>query len=213
MATFDTVAMPESRMRAWAMAALRDVVYAGAALAWSVAAFAVLVTGVTVTASLLVFVVGVLVWLGFAYAARWTTKVDRRLAGWQRDAPVAASYRRPDARGFAALLKTVTTDPQTWRDLGWLAVTSILGFALGVAVLTAAGIVLAFVSMPFWFWAISDPGALDGLTNLGAFTVDSLSEAFAVAAVGLALAPLALALARVGASAHAALAARMLGAR
>jgi hypothetical protein len=40
------------RIRAWAMSALRDIVYAGAVFVWSIAAF-ILVTGVSVTASLL----------------------------------------------------------------------------------------------------------------------------------------------------------------
>ena len=64
--------------------------------------------------------------------------------------------------------------------------------------------------MPIWYWAISDPAGQYGLTNLGLFTVDTLGEALAVAAIGLVLAPLALLLARGCASAHAALAARIL---
>jgi hypothetical protein len=80
-----------------------------------------------------------------------------------------------------------------------------------LAAITAAGIVLAYLSMPLWYWAISDPEDLYGLTNLGLITVDTLGEAFAVAAIGLALAPLALLLARGCAMAHAALAARGLG--
>ena len=102
------------------MSALRDVVYAGAVFVWSVAAFTILVTGVSVTVSLLVFVVGVFVWVGFAYVVRWTTWVDRRLAGWQRHARVRAVYRRPAARGFLPLLKTVSSTRRpggTW--FGW----------------------------------------------------------------------------------------------
>lgn len=196
--------------RAWAVSALRDLVYAGAVLLWSVVAFAVLVAGATVTASCLVLVVGVFVWIGFAYAARWTTSVDRRLAGWQRGERVRAEYRRPAARGLTPLLRTVTTDPQTWKDLAWMGLTSIAGFALGLTALTAAGIVVAYVSMPVWSWAISDPGTLQGFTNLGSITVDTLPEAFAMTGIGLALAPLALLVARGCATAHAALAARIL---
>src|SRR5215208_5758380 len=78
------------RIGAWTTSALRDLVYAGAVLLWSIAAFTILVTGVSVTASLLVFVIGVFVWIGFAYVLRWTTRVDRRLAGWQRKERVPA---------------------------------------------------------------------------------------------------------------------------
>ena len=121
-----------------------------------------------------------------------------------------AVYRRPDARGFIPLLKTVSPDPQTWKDLAWLALTSIVGFTLGLAVITAAGVVLAYLSMPIWYWAISDPGTQYGVMNLGLLTVDTLGEAFAATAFGLVLIPLGLLLARGCATAHAALAARIL---
>ena len=198
------------RLRAWTTVALRDLVYAGAVFVWSIVAFTVLVAGATVTASLLVLIVGVFVWVGFAHVVRLTTSVDRQLAGWQRHEPIRAVYRRPDARGFVPLLKTVSSDPQTWKNLAWLALTSIAGFTLGLAAITAAGIALAYLSMPIWYWAISDPGAQYGLTNLGLFTVDTLGEAVAATAVGLALAPLALLLARGCATAHGALAAQIL---
>jgi hypothetical protein len=200
-----------SRIRAWTMSALRDVVYAGAVFVWSIVAFTILVTGVSVTASFLVLVIGVFVWIGFAYVMRWTTWVDRRLAGWQRKERVPAVYRRPPARGFVPLLKTVSSDPQTWKDLGWLGLTSTVGFALGLVVVTGAGIVLAYMSMPLWYWALSDPDDLYGLANLGLFTVDTLEEAFAATAIGLGLAPLALLVARGCATVHSGLAARVLG--
>ena len=81
----------------WTRQSLRDVAYSGAVLAWSVAGFTILVSGAAVTGSLVVFVVGVLVWVGFAYVARWTTWVDRRLAGWQRHEHVRSAYVRPAA--------------------------------------------------------------------------------------------------------------------
>jgi Putative sensor len=155
----------------------------------------------------------VFVWVGFAYVVRWTTWVDRQLGGWQRHEPIRAVYRRPAARGFVPLLKTVSSDPQTWKDLGWLGVTAIAGFVLGLVPAAVAGFALAYLSMPIWYWAISDPASEYGLTNLGLFTTDTLGEAFATTAIGLALVPLALLLARRCATAHAALAARVLSPR
>jgi uncharacterized membrane protein YdfJ with MMPL/SSD domain len=198
------------RIRTWTTSALRDLVYLGAVFVWSIAAFAILVTAISVTASLLVFIVGIFVWIGVAYVVRWTTSVDRQLAGWHRKTPVPAVYRRPTVRGFLPLLKTVSSDPQTWRDLAWLGLTSIVGFTLGLAAITAAAIALAYVSMPIWYWAVSDPHGQYGLTNLGLFTVDTLGEALAATAIGLALVPLALLLAHGCASTHAGLAARIL---
>jgi hypothetical protein len=173
--------------------ALRDLVYLGAVFLWSIAAFTILVTGVAVTASLLVFVVGVFVWIGFAYVARWTTSVDRRLAGWQRHEHVPAVYRRPPARGFMPLVKTISTDPQTWRDLGWLGLTSVAGFVLGLAAITAMGAALTCLTMPLWY--------------------EDLGKAFAAAGIGLVLVPVALLIARAAATAHAGLAMRILGPR
>ena len=53
----------------------------------------------------------------------------------------------------------------------------------------------------------------NGVTNLGFLTVDTLREAGIAAAIGLALIPLVLLLARCCAAAHAGLAVRMLGGR
>src|SRR5262249_47568141 len=108
------------RFRAWTTSSLRDFVYAGAVLLWSIAGFTVLVTVISVTASTMFLAFGVFVWIGFAYMLRWTTRVDRRLADRQRNERVPAVYRRPDNRGLLPLLMTVSSDRQTWKDLGWL---------------------------------------------------------------------------------------------
>jgi hypothetical protein len=198
------------RVGAWARSALGDVIYAGAVFAWSILAFTVLVTGLAVTASLLVLVVGVVVWIGFVYAMRWTTWVDRRLAGWQRREPLAASYRRPPASGIAPFVRTLTTDPQTWRDMAWLALTSVVGFASGLAVVTAIGVIGAYLSMPLWYWAVEDPTVHFGLTNVGLLTVDSLGRAAIMTSVGLVLIPFGLLLARACVALHVRLAVLLL---
>ena len=200
-----------AHVKAWAAPGLRGLGYATATLAWSVIGFSVLITGASVTSSLLVFVVGLPVWLGFAHAVRWTTRIDRRLAGWQRGAPVRARSRRPAARGFWPAVRATSSDPQTWRELAWLALASIAGFAISLVALTCALVVLAWVSLPAWYWAVPDPSAHAGLTNLGMTVVDTPAKAVAVSAVGLALVPVVLLLARGCAATHAALAARMLG--
>lgn len=212
----DRVTMPHgdaeprnTRFSAWTRSALRDMVYCGAGFAWSIAAFTILVTGIAATASLLVLLVGVFAWIGFAHVLRWITWVDRKLAGWQRHERVPAVYRRPATRGFLPYLRTVSSDPQTWRDMAWLGVTSIVGFAGGLAVITASGLAAAYVSMPLWYWAVSHPQRGYGVTNLGVFTVDTLREAVTTATVGFVLIPLVLLLTRWCATTHAGLAVRM----
>jgi hypothetical protein len=191
---------------------LRDLGYCAATLAWSVVGFAFLVAGVSVTASLLVFVVGLPVWLGFVHLVHASTGVSRRLAGWQRGEPVVSpSMQRRVARGLLPSVRAVSSDRRTWRELGWLAADSIVGFALGLATLTASAIAVTWVSLPAWYWAVPDPKGHYGLTNLGMVVVDTPAKAVAVCGVGLALVPLALLFAGRCASAHAAFATRVLG--
>jgi hypothetical protein len=197
------------RIAAWTGSALRDVVYCGVVLAWSIAAFTILVTGAAVTASLLFLVVGVFVWIGFVHVLRWTTWIDRRLAGWQRHEDVPAAYRRPVTGGFIAYLRTLSSDPQTWKNMAWLAMTSIIGFAGGLAVIAGAALAATYASMPLWYWAASDPHQEIGVT-IGLLSVDTLGEVGIAAVIGLLLMPLVLLVARWFAATHAGLAVRML---
>jgi signal transduction histidine kinase len=199
-----------SRVGALAARGGLDLVYLAAIWAWAVVSFCVWVSCLSLTVSLLVFVVGVFVWLGSAYLFRWTTWVDRRLAGWARGERVGAVYRQPQEPGVLALLRCVTTDPQTWKDLGWLVLDSILGFVVATVALTATVLVLGYVFMPAWWWAIPDPTTQYGTLELGFMTVESTGQAFVVTAIGLALAPLAWWLNRGCVAGHAALAARVL---
>ena len=80
-------------------------------------------------------------------------------------------------------------------------------------VATAAGLIVAYLSMPLWYWAVTDPDAEYGLTKLGQYTVDTMSEALTMTALGVALVPLVLLMARSFAKAHAGLAVRLLGNR
>jgi len=189
----------------------RDLVYLIAVFSMSIVGFVVWVTGLTVTLSLLVLIVGLFVWLATAYVFRWTTAVDRWLAGWLRRKPIPGVYRVPEQRGVLARLRTVTADPQTWKDLGWLVADSIFGFAFTLAAITITVCVLGYIAMPLWWWAIPDPHTQYGTLNLGIYTVTSTGWAFVTTAIGLALLPLALLINRGIAAAHSALAARVLG--
>ncbi len=203
-------AVDATRLGAWTVGAMRDVAYAFAVCLWSVAGFSILVSGLSVTASLLVLVVGILVWVAFVHVVRWTTRVDRALVGWRRGEDVAAAYRRPTTTGFLSFARTLTSDPQTWKDLAWVGLNSLVGFSFGVVVLTGVALVAGYVTMPAWYWAVSHPSTEYGVTNLGFFTVDSLGEAATATAIGLALVPVVLLLARGGASLHTRLAVHLL---
>lgn len=216
MNTLQTQSMPVTatwsrRVRRLPRMAGRDLLYLLAMFVLSILEFVVWVTGASVTLSLLVLIVGVLAWLATAYVFRWTCAVDRALAGWWRGAPVPAVYRRPTQRGLLSRLRAVTTDPQTWKDFAWLVLNSVLGFVLATVALSVTVLVISYVAMPLWWWAIPDPSKQYGTLNLGIYTVTSTGWALLTTAIGLLLAPLALLLNRGVASLHAALVARVLG--
>jgi signal transduction histidine kinase len=189
----------------------RDVLYLLGVFVMSIVGFVVWVTGLSVTVSLLVLIVGVVVWFATVYVFRWTVWVDRSLAGWLRGKPIDGVYRQPPAGSFGARLRTVTTDPQTWKDLGWLVLNSIVGFAISLAALTATAVVIGYIAMPLWWWAIPDPHTQYGTLNLGIYTVTSTGWAFVTTGIGLLLAPVAILLNRGVATGHAAVAERILG--
>jgi putative sensor protein len=189
----------------------RDLLYVLGVLAASIIEFAVWVTGVSVTASLLVLIVGLLVWLTTVFIFRAIADVDRRTAGWYRRRPIRGDYRTNYNPGFMSRVRVVSTDPQTWKDLGWMIVNSTLGFAMATAAITVTGLVLCYITMPLWWWAINDPHMQYGTLNLGIYTVTSTSLAFVTTGIGLVLLPVAALLNRAAAAGHASLAARLLG--
>jgi signal transduction histidine kinase len=206
-----TIRPPGNAARRLAGSAGREFLYLIAVFAMSIVAFVVWVTGLSLSLSLLVLIVGLAVWVGTASVFRWTASVDRRLAGWLRGRPIPGVYRAPTEPGFLPRLRAVTRDPQTWKDFGWLVLNSIVGFALALAALTVTALVAGYIAMPLWWWAIPDPHTQYGTLNLGIYTVTSTGWALVSTAIGLVLAPLALVLNHGVAKGHAALAGLILG--
>ena len=52
-------------------------------------------------------------------------------------------YRSPESKGILARVRTVTADPQTWKDFGWIVLNSIFGFALALFAVAVTVVVLA----------------------------------------------------------------------
>jgi hypothetical protein len=164
-----------------------------------------------VSASLLVLVIGALVWLATALTLRWAADVDRRTVGWYRRRPIRAEYRRPLDDSWLSFVRTVTTDPRTWKDLGWLVVNSTVGFVLATAALTVTALVISYLTMPLWWWAIDDPSKQYATLNLGIYTVTSTSLALVTTGLGVVLLPVAALINRAAAVGHARMATRLLG--
>ncbi len=168
-----------------------DLAYLAIGLATSIIAFCVWVTAVSVTLSLLIFVVGLPLFLLSAIAFRWTAELDRRNAALVVGQPLRGSYRDHRGEGFFERLSSTASDLQTWKDLLWLVLHSGLGFALGCAAAIIAGAWAALLTMPAWYWAI------DGGVDIGIWHVDTIGKALLCTVAALPLAALAAALLRL----------------
>jgi Putative sensor len=202
-----TFAAPPRTGRAASVArrAALDLTYLLVALLTSVVAFVVWVTGVSLSLSLSLFVVGLPVMLVSAWAFRWTADLDRRNAALATGHALRGTYR--DHSGEPLLRRIIGTlsDPRTWRDLAWLVAHSVLGFAFGTVALALVASALALAVLPAWYWSIPDG------VQFGLWTVDSFRESVASAALAIPAALVTVPLLRVMTRAHAGLARLLLG--
>ncbi|MGH2940217.1 MAG: sensor histidine kinase [Solirubrobacterales bacterium] len=142
-----------------------DLAYLSVGGITAVIAFCVWVTAASVVLSLIVFVIGLPLYLLSVIAFRWTAELDRRNAALLLGRPLRATYKDHRGESFLARLSSTTRDKQTWKDLAWLVAHSVLGFGFAVVAVSAVASVIAFLTMPLWFWSI--PGGVDwGLWNI-----------------------------------------------
>ena len=154
-------------------------------------AFVAWVTGVTISLTLAIFVIGLPAILASAVAFRWCAELDRRNAALLLGGRLHGRYRDHGGERMLVRVSATLHDPQTWRDLGWLVAHSIVGFAFGCAALAAVAYVFATALLPAWYWALPD-GA-----DFGVWRVDSLGEAFLAVPLAIPLAAVAVSLVRV----------------
>src|SRR4051794_7824889 len=72
----------------------RDALYMLVVLPFSIIAFTLWVTGVSVTLSLIVFVIGFPIFVAFAAVNRWWADVQRRWSRLVLGQPIESRYRR-----------------------------------------------------------------------------------------------------------------------
>ena len=152
----------------------------------AVVGFCVQVAGLSAGLSLLVTLIGIPILAALAYVDRWLCAVDRWRASFVLRQPVPAVYRRPAAGGVLARLRTLAVDPQTWRDLGWIWLNVLLGFASAVLMLSLWAVVGWLVTFPLYWWLLPDSALPDGPWGL----TDTWGEALAGAGFGIVLSPL-----------------------
>ena len=148
-----------------------------------IVSFSVAWTVFTTGVSMVITLVGVPLLFALAYIDRamsWIERGRMKMLG----ETVEAAYRRPAKRGVWPLVKTVGTDPQTWKDLAWHLFVSIFTFAAGVVALSLWASALWAIAYPF-YWSFAPHSALP---ELGSRRLDTWNFAFAVLGLGLALA-------------------------
>jgi hypothetical protein len=145
---------------------LRDVLYLAPAMAIGIASFSVLVSALAVTASLIVFVVGIPLLIATLELARWFALLERRRAAWLLERAIPDPERRPSG-GLLTRARTMATDGAAWRDVAWGLVLMPVGIAATTAALTLWGTALGLITTPAWWWAVPADGSPEALNGHG----------------------------------------------
>ena len=169
--------------RPFATSTWRDTGYLVLGAATGAIAFSVLLVTVIGGSLLALTILGLPVLLLCFWLVRATAGLDRRRAALVFGQPIASQYRRPADNAISTRLWTVVKDPQSWKDIVWLAVGSVLGFGFGVAAgsIWVLGI-SQLTSITWWWFAEHDTG--DGPTL---FAIDSWGKAVLASLTGLAI--------------------------
>jgi signal transduction histidine kinase len=164
-----------------------DALYLVTGLAMSIVAFTVWITGVTLSLTLGLLVVGFPVVLATFATFRWLADIERRRAALALGEPLLSDYRRPlTDRRLAARLKAAAHDPQRWKDFVYQPIFSVVGFTWGTIWLALWGFVIGSITLPLWWWAMPDDAQYLEMT------LDTFQATLGAAALGVAVLPVAL---------------------
>jgi len=162
-----------------------DLLYQLSTLPASILAFAVVVAAISIAAAAIGIIVGLPLLLVLFAILRWNARLERRRTGWALSEPVREWYR-PRTGNWLRRLRVVAGDPQTWKDLAWLAVLGTFGFVSAVVAITMWGTIAGLLVLPAWNWSLPNDGV-----DFGLFRADSLGEAFIGVDIGLVAIPVA----------------------
>lgn len=163
---------------------LRGTLYLLASFPLGVAYFALVVAGVALGVSLLIVVVGVFVLAGTAALARRLAVADAAFATWLFDTPEPTLDVR-DAHGdyFETALVELTA-LASYRALAYLLARFVVGVGGFVVVVTWLALSGSLLATPLLY---DDP---EWSVTIGTYTVETLSVALALGAVGVVVAVL-----------------------
>ena len=148
-----------------ALRVLRPLGHLASALVLGPVWLTLLIVGWATGLGMIVTLVGILVLLGLAYAARGAGDLERRLAAGLLDVRVPRPPRPVWRGGILTSLRAWVTDPGAWREQAYL----LLRFALGVPLaavllgLIGGGIQL-MVAVTYYRWAPPDIGIAEADT-------------------------------------------------
>jgi signal transduction histidine kinase len=162
----------------------RDLGYQLLAMPATLLALTVVITGLSLAVSFAVLIVGLPVVLGVFAVFRINAQLERRRAELALEQPIREAYR-PTTGGLLRRLRTVGTDPQSWKDLAWLTFAGTFGFAASTVTIVVCGVVLGTLTLPAWYWSLPR-GADYGIAN-----ANSLADAFVAAGLAVLAAPVA----------------------
>jgi hypothetical protein len=134
-----------------------DALYLLVGLASSIVAFTVWVTGVTLSLTLGLLIVGFPIVLATFWSFRILADFERKRAALVFGTPLSSAYRPAPADGrLASRLRAAAHDPQRWKDVVYIALHGVLGFIWGTVWLVLVCCALGSLSLPLWWWAIPD---------------------------------------------------------
>lgn len=162
-----------------------DLAYQLSTLPASILAFAVVVGAFSVAAGAIGIIVGLPLLLVLFAVVRWNAGLERSRTGWALGTRIDEAYRRRDGN-WLRRLRVVAGDPQSWKDLAWLAFLGTFGFTASVVVITMWGTIAGLLVLPAWYWSLPNDGV-----DFGLFRADTLGEAFLGTDLGLVAIPVA----------------------
>jgi signal transduction histidine kinase len=157
----------------------RALAFFASALVLSGIWMAMLIMGWTFTLAFLITPLVVPALIGMWFATRAGAWVETALARSLLDAEVKTPVWGGDAKGFWARGWAVLTGSAFWKAQAYLFLRMSVGFALGIATVTAVSASVALIFAPAWVWSIPD-----GI-DVGVWRIDTVAESFALIPVGV----------------------------
>ena len=145
----DTVLFRAFRLSTW-----RETAYLVLGGLAAIAAFVCLITGLSMGLALLITLIGIPILVLTAICARGLAWLERRRAALVFGAPLVARYRAPEGTRRGRRIHALVHDVQVWKDLGWLAVLSVVGFLFALVPLVLWPTVLWALTYPAWWWGL-----------------------------------------------------------